>query len=64
MTPVPWDQLEPANAVVAAVAHDFYREHAKAIVAEKLRTGGVLVDVKGMFPRDDLAAKGVRAWRL
>jgi UDP-N-acetyl-D-galactosamine dehydrogenase len=60
----PFDQLQPASAVVVAVAHRPYcRLDADALI--RLVTGTPLViDVKGIFNRDALERAGVRCWRL
>jgi UDP-N-acetyl-D-galactosamine dehydrogenase len=60
---VAFDQLQPAAAVVVAVAHRQYRE--LAVEAYKgLMTGSVLIDVKGMFMPDEVESEGIRFWRL
>lgn len=60
----PLEQLAPAAAVVLAVSHDQF----KSLTPERLRqlcTGNpVLIDVKGMFPRQAYEAAGFRIWRL
>jgi UDP-N-acetyl-D-galactosamine dehydrogenase len=60
---VPFEELQPAAAVVVAVAHRQYREMA---VEEYhgLLNGSVLVDVKGIFQPGEMEAKGIRFWRL
>ena len=60
----PFDRLEPAAAVVAAVAHRAYRNlDATALAALSLRPA-IVVDVKGAYDRAALAAAGIRHWRL
>jgi len=60
----PLEQLAPAAAVILAVSHDQF----KSLTPERLRqlcTGNpVLIDVKGMFPRQAYEAAGFRMWRL
>jgi UDP-N-acetyl-D-glucosamine/UDP-N-acetyl-D-galactosamine dehydrogenase len=54
----------PADAVVLAVAHDWYRASGWPFVTRLLRNGrGLVIDVKGLL---DLAQKpaGVEIWRL
>jgi UDP-N-acetyl-D-galactosamine dehydrogenase len=56
--------LEPADCVVVAVAHKPYREKGWAGISSLLSPGGgVVLDVKGMLPRDAIPA-GVQLWRL
>jgi UDP-N-acetyl-D-galactosamine dehydrogenase len=60
----PFDKLEPAAAVVAAVAHREYRTLGAASLLALCRRPAVVVDVKGAYDRAALAAAGVRLWRL
>ncbi len=54
-----------ADAVVVAVAHAHYREKGPDLVKEMLTPDrGVVVDVKGIFDREDFAGSPVRYWRL
>jgi len=61
---VPWDQLPPAAAIVAAVAHRQFKERPLADFAGKLQPNGVLTDVKSMFNEAELVAQGISVWRL
>jgi UDP-N-acetyl-D-galactosamine dehydrogenase len=60
----PWDKLEPADALVAAVSHRDYLARPVSDVLTKLRPGGVFIDVKSRFERSALEKAGVRVWRL
>jgi len=58
------DVLEPADAVVLAVPHAFYRRGGWGLVAERLSGGrGFVADVKGVLDRAATPA-GVTLWRL
>ena len=60
-----WADLRPgADAVVAAVAHDDYRQRPLDDLVALARPGGVFVDVKSIFPLADLQRAGLRVWRL
>ena len=59
-----WEDLPPAAAVVAAVAHREYRERTSAELAARLLPGGVFVDVKGLADGPALRALGFDHWRL
>ena len=59
-----WETLPRAVAIVAAVSHDAYRKRPAGDLLERLEPGGVIVDVKGMFDRAELADHGARLWRL
>ncbi len=60
----PLEKLEPAAAVVVAVAHRKYREITMADMGRLLGDSPVLVDVKGIFDPDAVSAAGIRLWRL
>ncbi|MRR06783.1 MAG: nucleotide sugar dehydrogenase [Deltaproteobacteria bacterium] len=60
---VPFEELQPAAAVVVAVAHRQYREMEVAAY-QGLMTGSVLIDVKGVFRPEEVEAQGIRFWRL
>jgi UDP-N-acetyl-D-glucosamine/UDP-N-acetyl-D-galactosamine dehydrogenase len=59
-----WDELPQASAIVAAVAHDAFKRRPIDDFAEKLRPGGVFVDVKCQADPKQLQARGLRVWRL
>lgn len=59
-----WDDLPPAAAIVAAVAHKEFRSRPLADYVAKIQEGGVLTDVKSMFDEAQLVSKGVTVWRL
>jgi UDP-N-acetyl-D-galactosamine dehydrogenase len=61
---LPLERLEPARAVVLAVAHDVFLEKGWELVLPLLaeRTG-VVADVKGRLARE-AKPPGVRLWRL
>lgn len=59
-----WDDLPPAAAIVAAVAHKEFRARPLTDYVGKLQKGGVLTDVKSMFDEAQLVSKGVTVWRL
>ncbi|GIK82839.1 MAG: UDP-N-acetyl-D-galactosamine dehydrogenase [Alphaproteobacteria bacterium] len=59
-----WDDLPVANAIVAAVAHQVYRDFPLDRLVGKLVASGVFVDVKGSFDRMALERRGYRVWRL
>ena len=58
------EELEPAAAVIAAVAHDMYRGWSVQQLAGLMGKSPVVVDIKGMFDRAELDAAGIRFWRL
>jgi UDP-N-acetyl-D-galactosamine dehydrogenase len=59
-----WNDLPPAAAIVAAVAHQEFKNRPLADYVGKLQTGGVIADVKCMFDEAALVAQGVTVWRL
>jgi UDP-N-acetyl-D-galactosamine dehydrogenase len=58
------DKLAPAQALVAAVAHDRFRQMKPADLLALLSDNPVIVDVKSMYDRATFAAAGVDLWRL
>ncbi|MDP9440168.1 MAG: nucleotide sugar dehydrogenase [Actinomycetota bacterium] len=60
----PWRDLEPASAVVVAVAHRAYRDLCAERLAGMFGGKPVLMDVKGVFDHRKLQEDGVRVWRL
>ena len=59
------DSIHDMDCVIVAVAHDAFRQ-AGAEALLRMFDGGekVLVDVKGIFSRNETAALGIRHWRL
>lgn len=60
----PWQELQPADALVCAVAHKEYMELSSTELAARLKSGGVFVDVKSMFNKSVLEEAGYTVWRL
>jgi UDP-N-acetyl-D-galactosamine dehydrogenase len=60
---VPLEKLKPASAVILAVAHQEFR-NMPASSYRSLLSGSVLIDVKGVFNRDEIEGMGIRLWRL
>jgi len=60
----PFDQLEPAAAVVAAVSHREYRALGADDLVALCQRPAVVIDVKCAYDRAALAAAGIRHWRL
>ena len=59
-----WEDLPKAGAAVAAVGHAALRERGLKAMAGKLAPGAVLADVKSAFDPAEVAAAGLRLWRL
>lgn len=60
---VPLYELRPASAVILAVAHREFRDMPVSSYRELL-SGSVLIDVKGVFKRNEVEGIGIRLWRL
>ena len=60
----PRSELKPAVAVVAAVAHTEYRNLSALQLLAMMVENPVLVDVKGMFDREEMSVAGIRVWKL
>ncbi|MGH8293083.1 MAG: nucleotide sugar dehydrogenase [Gammaproteobacteria bacterium] len=61
---MPFEHLQPADALVAAVAHEQYRRLDAPQLKRLLKKPPLVMDVKAMFPRAALEAAGIRVWRL
>jgi UDP-N-acetyl-D-galactosamine dehydrogenase len=59
LTPI--EEMGELDVLIVAVAHKVYRENPAQLLT-MLRTGGVLVDVKSLFPPD--VGRGIRSWGL
>jgi UDP-N-acetyl-D-galactosamine dehydrogenase len=60
----PWNELPQACAIVAAVAHEEFRRRPIDDFVDKLRPGGLYVDVKCQADAQLLRDRGLRVWRL
>ncbi|MBR4657873.1 MAG: nucleotide sugar dehydrogenase [Clostridia bacterium] len=59
------NEISGCDAVVIAVAHDAFRGMSVGDISALFRgERGVLIDVKGIFDRDEYAAAGFDYWRL
>ena len=59
-----FEDLPVADAIVAAVAHEEYKQLSIADFGRKLVEGGTFIDVKSTFDPAAFAASGYRVWRL
>ena len=62
------EDVRDANCVIVAVAHDEFKtmklDYLKKLYKNSSDEEKVLVDVKGLYPIEDLSASGLRWWRL
>jgi UDP-N-acetyl-D-glucosamine/UDP-N-acetyl-D-galactosamine dehydrogenase len=61
---VRWDDLPRADAIVAAVAHNQFRELSVEDFQKKLIKGGCFIDVKACYDAAALSETGIKVWRL
>jgi UDP-N-acetyl-D-galactosamine dehydrogenase len=61
---VPWDELPRAHALVAAVAHQSFRDRPVDELMQKLAPGALYVDVKCQADAAVLRERGLTVWRL
>ena len=61
---LPLAELQPAAAVVVAVAHREYRALSAGQLRELMGEHPVLTDVKCLYDREALQQAGIRLWRL
>jgi UDP-N-acetyl-D-galactosamine dehydrogenase len=55
--------LPPADAVILAVAHDEYRKGGWTLVNGRLKSTGLVMDIKAILDREN-APPNVRLWRM
>lgn len=60
----PWEDLPKANAIVAAVAHQRFKDKALSDYLDKIHTGGCVIDIKAQFDPRAVQAAGLTIWRL
>ena len=58
------DALQPAHAVILAVAHDEFRKLTPARLKGLMLEKPLLIDVKGLYSAQEIEAAGIRLWRL
>ncbi len=61
---VSWDSLPQAEALVAAVSHKEYMNKPLLKFTQKLKAGGVFIDIKSAFNPETLKSAGFNVWRL
>lgn len=61
---VSWDSLPQAEALVAAVSHREYMNKPLIEIAQKLKAGGVFIDIKSAFNPEAMKSAGFNVWRL
>ena len=59
-----WDALPRAQAIVAAVAHQAYKEIPLTDMVGKLQPAGIFMDIKCQYDQTSLATAGAKVWRL
>jgi UDP-N-acetyl-D-galactosamine dehydrogenase len=62
---VDWNDLPVCDAIVVAVTHDiFRRDYPLERLSEKLSPSRIIVDLKGIYRREDANRLGTTLWRL
>lgn len=68
ITLIPLERVDACDAVIVAVAHDAFRALSAETIEHLYKAVGnekkLLVDVKGIFDRVVIEARGLRYWRL
>jgi UDP-N-acetyl-D-glucosamine/UDP-N-acetyl-D-galactosamine dehydrogenase len=59
-----WEELPAADAIVAAVSHQYYLNKPLAEILKKLRPKGIFVDVKSAYSENAVRQAGHNVWRL
>lgn len=58
------EDLKDLDAIIVAVKHEAFRGCTLDMMAEKFSTSKILIDVKGLFDRQEAVSKGYVYWRL
>ncbi|MCG8417261.1 MAG: nucleotide sugar dehydrogenase [Proteobacteria bacterium] len=58
-----WDDIKDLDAMIYAVAHDFYRDMGQDMLLSRIRDGGVIVDVKSVLNTEQVS-RGLQYWSL
>jgi len=61
---VSWDCLPQSDAIVAAVSHKEYLTMPLFEITQRLKAGGVFIDIKSAFNPETLKTAGFNVWRL
>lgn len=61
---IPWDNLPQSQVIVAAVAHQAYKDITLPELLAKLQPNGIFMDIKCQYEAAELEAHGIKAWRL
>lgn len=64
LTLTDWASLPYADAVVAAVPHNHYKDMPLNELLAKLRQGGAFIDVKSAYSAAEIERLGAKVWRL
>lgn len=59
-----WEDLEPANALVLAVPHQYYEEKSLNALLSKIKPRGVLIDLKHKVDKMRVLEQGIQYWSL
>lgn len=59
-----FDAVKGCELVVVAVAHKEYKALTADDYSNMLTSNGVLFDIKGILPREELAKKDISVWRI
>lgn len=59
-----WEELEPADAVIVAVAHQLFTSFGSENYLAKVKTNGCIVDVKSILNPNDFSREEIKYWRL
>ena len=59
-----WDSLPTADVLILAVAHRAYLQHGVEALLRKVKPRGIVIDVKSVLEKENIANKGIAIWRL
>jgi UDP-N-acetyl-D-glucosamine/UDP-N-acetyl-D-galactosamine dehydrogenase len=56
--------IKPATAIIVAVGHKIFNEWTQKDWKKNLIIGGLVADIKGVVPKEQLENNGISVWRL
>ena len=59
-----WESLPKVDLLVLAVAHKAYTKMGLDELLKNVKSGGIILDVKSILPKDEVIARGFILWRL
>jgi UDP-N-acetyl-D-galactosamine dehydrogenase len=56
--------LSPFDSIIFAVKHDKFKDISLKDLRKMCRDNSVIIDIKGIFDKEEIMSKGFKYWRL